>query len=522
MPTVPTLTQRSVLTKRGPTAFASPSAPAGAFGATQGQALATLGGQIVGVSDDIFKASIAFQDEDDQREFKKLDIELAAFLTELGRGDGTEANPGFLATRGENTLNAFPKAQRALQEKRKELLERASNKRVRGKFAISSAQRTDKVLSSYLTLVAQQRKLANEAVGQARIEQATDDATAAWMDRVELERAIIIAKQEVAELFKDQSQEVIENETEKAITDIIDKVVTAASREDNVFARKLFEDFENQVDGVNRAALKQRLDARDRELLNKKIAAEARMEKQLKKRHLEIFNKLAVLIVDDKIGEAQIEFMFAKGNISFKQRSTLLKLTQVDDVTTDDSAMLTLAIRIRKGESSFEEIAEAANISSEDKLRLVSVQDQVNKQGAILATREVKDLMNSLDNRIGGVRGPLAILDLAASERVDIALTKFRKRVVEGEDPQTVFDDILKGFKSDFSRDPLYQIDLLARPDKWVGNRFGKKAELVERTEDAIRATAKSFGAGEISQKEYFKQLRLLDEYEKVIGRMVE
>ena len=111
MPTVPRITERAVLEKAGPIALQSPDAPGGAFGVGEGRAIARLGEQIIGVSDDIFKASIALQDEDDQREFKKLDIELSSFIREVGIGDGSEENQGFLGTEGELTIQTFPKAQ---------------------------------------------------------------------------------------------------------------------------------------------------------------------------------------------------------------------------------------------------------------------------------------------------------------------------------------------------------------------------------------------------------------------------
>ncbi len=519
MPTVPTVTQRSTLVKRGPTAFASSDSPAGAFGATQGKALATLGNTIVGVSDDIFKASIAFQDEDDQREFKKLDIELAAFISKLGRGDGTEENQGFYATRGEKTLMAFPNAQAALQQKRLELVEKASNSRVRRMFGVSSQQRTDKELSSYLTLVGQQRRLANDAVGEARIDQATDDATAAFSDRAELERSIVIAKQEVATIFKDQPQEVIDNETEKAITNIIDKVVTAASRADNALARKIFEDFESQIDGVNRATIKQRLDARDVELLNKKIAAEARQVKELKKRQNIVFEKMIVGIVKEELDESQVELVFERGLIDAKQRANLLRIVREDDVTTDKNAKLALGIDIRLGNSSFDEIANAAGISAEDKLELVGTQDQVQKNGAILARADVKRLRKTLDDRIGGVRGAMSILDPAASERLSVALEEFDNRVLKGESPIEVRDDVLAGFKSEMSRDPLSEMGTLRFPKKWVGGRFGTKKDMRDKRNAAIVATMKD---ATLSQKEKNRELLVLKRHGDLIERMAD
>ena len=410
MPTVPSITQRAVLEKRGPTALADPNVPAGAFGATQGRAIARLGDQVVGISDDIFKATIAIQDEDDKREFGKLDTELASFITTVGRGDGTPENQGFYATRGENTLLAFPTAQRAIQAKRKELLAAASNNRVRNMLSISSQQRVDKELSSYLSQVGKQRKLANEAVGKARIDQATDDAVAAFVDRAVLERALVIAEQEVAILFKDFPQEVIDNEVEKAVTGILDKVITAASRQDNRLARKLFEDFESRVDGVSRAAISIRLDARDRQLLQDKIRAETAAEKAHKKRQTEFFEQMIIGISKEEVSEDLIFSMLAKDNINAAQQAKLLKLVREDDVITDETEKLALKIKTLKGESSFDEIAEANEISAKDKQELVSIQDQVGKSGGILATREVKDLMKTIDERIGGVRGPLAIL----------------------------------------------------------------------------------------------------------------
>jgi len=301
MPVVPRITERTVLEKAGPIALQSPNVPAGAFGASQGRAIARLGEQVVGISDDIFKASIALQDEDDQREFKKLDIELSSFIRTVGIG--TEEEEGFLGTEGENTIQAFPKAQIAIQNKRAELLAGASNNRVKRMFSVSSEQRVEKGLSSFLTHLTKQRKRANKATGDARIAEEIDNATAAPFDRDILERAIVIVEAETATLFKDFSQDVIDNEVEKAVTNLLDKVITAASRLDNRQARKIFDDFFLKIDGVSRAGISIRLEARDKELLRLRIEAENRAAKELKDRQDATFVRVILGIAKDEISE---------------------------------------------------------------------------------------------------------------------------------------------------------------------------------------------------------------------------
>ena len=517
MPTVPTITERTVLEKRGPTFFAPSDAPAGAFGATQGRAIARLGEQIIGVSDDIFKASIALQDEDDQREFKKLDIELSAFIRGLGRGDGSEENQGFYATEGENTLLAFPKAQIAIQQKRKELLESASNNRVKRMFSISSEQRVEKELSSFLTHVTSQRKKANKAVGDSRIAEAIDDAVSAFNDRDVLERSLVIVEAETAILFKDFGQEVVDSEVEKAVTVLLDKVITAASIHDNELAKKIFNDFLLKIDGVSRGAISIRLQARDKELLRLKIEAENRAEKEHKDRQDQTFVRVILGIAKGEVSEDLVFLLLEKGGLSALQHSKALKLLREDDVISDPDTLLALEVDVRLGEKTFEEIEDAPLISNKDKLTLIALVDTVERRGGILARDDIKRLKTNISQLIGGVRGPLAILNPGASRRTRNAIVEFETRVLGGEDPQAVHDSVLDAF---LDSDAASVLQGLGRPPFLkLGRGRGSKEEKIEDIKQATKELAKN--RKNMSEAEYERGLDRMDKWKTEVEKLV-
>jgi len=505
MPEVPRITERTVLEKAGPIALGSPDAPAGAFGATQGRAIARLGEQIIGVSDDIFKASIALQDEDDQREFKKLDIELSAFIRELGRGDGTEENQGFYSTEGENTILAFPKAQVAIQNKRAELLASSSNNRVKNMFAVSSEQRVEKELSSFLTHVTKQRKRANKAVSLSRIDEAIDDATSVPFDRDVLERAIVIVEGEVASLNREFSQEVIDSEVEKAVTGLLDKVIRAASALDNNKAKKIFNDFLLKIDGVSRGAITGRLAARDKELLRLKIAEEVRAEKAHKDRQEDFFRQLILGISKDEVSEDLIFLMLDHDNISPIQHAKLLKLVREDGVITDEDELLAFEVDVRLGKKTFEDIEDAENISNDDKKELIALQDTVQNRGGILARDDIGRLRTEISKLVGGVIGPLAKLTPGQSKRVVGAIKEFENRVLAGEDPDTVQKSVINAF---LDSDPDSILEGLARPRFYAGPRFvlkGQKTETLKAIEEAYKETARN--REKMSKAEYEREL---------------
>ena len=517
MPTVPRITERTALEKAGPIALQSADAPAGAFGATQGRAIARLGEQIIGVSDDIFKASIAIQDEDDQREFKKLDIELSSFIRELGSGDGSEENQGFLSTEGEGTLQAFPKAQIAIQNKRAELLASSSNNRVKRMFSVSSEQRVEKELSSYLTHVTKQRKRANKAVGNARINEAIDDAVSAFNDRDILERALVIVEAETAILFKDFSQEVVDSETEKAVTNLLDKVVTAASRNDNELAKKIFNDFLLKIDGVSRAAISIRLGARDKELLRLKIEAEARAEKELKDRQDQTFVRVILGISKEEVSEDLVFLLLEKGGLRPLQHAKALKLLREDDTISDPDTLLALEVDVRLGEKTFEDIEDVENISNKDKRTLIALVDTVERRGGILARDDIKRLRTNISQLIGGVRGPLAILNPGASRRTRNAIVEFENRVLGGEDPQAVHDSVLDAF---LDRDAASVLQGMARPPFLkLGRGRGNREEKLEDVEEATKELARN--RKNMPEAEYERAIDRMDKWKTEVEKLV-
>jgi hypothetical protein len=520
MPTVPRLTQRKVLPQVGPTAFQE-GASAEAFGSITGKALVTLGSQVAEVGEDVRVASLKIQDADNKREFKKLDTEFSQFVTSLSHGDGTAENTGFLSKKGEAAISAFPDAQRAIQAKRKELLGRASNAKVKEAFTGSSQQRQDKAISTYLATVAAQRKAADNAVTDSRIQEAEDAATAAWSDRDILERSLVIVEQETADKFKDMPEEVIASEIGKARSALLNKVISSALSQDTAGAEKILDEFETQIDGVNRAAIRQRIDVKTRQEVQDKIRAQAAMVKAHKDRQEAFFNQMAIqLTKPEGLSEEQITFQFQRGNLNVKQRDSLMKLARDDGTVTDEVANAEALRNTLLGNLSFDKILELPNISSEDKQVLLLKQDEVNRRGSLLAREDIKRLQKTIDERIGGVRGPLAILSPGQSARVSAGIEEFQNRVVGGEDPITVRDDVLRRFGSAEFDDPKTVIETLPNPRFWSGTRQGKRKELLERHKEAHRQT--SVKRNTMSKSEFIRELRTLEQWKLVIERMPE
>ena len=132
MASVPTVTQRSVFPSDEilPTSNLRGS-DAGLIFA---EGVVRAGQTISHAMDPLVAAAAQIQAEDDKREVDKLDIEYSTFLRDITYGDGTEANPGFMNSLGENAINGYNLSADAITKKRADLLKRASNKTVADAF----------------------------------------------------------------------------------------------------------------------------------------------------------------------------------------------------------------------------------------------------------------------------------------------------------------------------------------------------------------------------------------------------
>lgn len=255
MPNVPVVTQRSIAPRDPITPYVT---PANRGGKAVPNAIVGLGQSISAIGD----AMLQIKEEDDRREHKKLDIEYSDFLRTLGYGDGTEQNRGYLATQGENAIKNYGDVLKAIEDKRKELMERAPNDAVRRRFEVSAAERTNTEQTRYLSHIEKQREVAADAVSVARVDDARADAAANYDSQRHLDRSLVIGELEVREVARRKGlpSEAADQEVEKIKAAIVeDTFIAALKHQDIEKAEDILNTHGAMVKGQQRADLVERL-----------------------------------------------------------------------------------------------------------------------------------------------------------------------------------------------------------------------------------------------------------------------
>lgn len=170
----------------GPRVSARPLAPVyqtargadiGAFGST-GEGLARAGQQLQAASGELADIALRRMIEDNEREAKDLDNKYREQLRKIQFGDGTADNPGFYSLQGENAIRAYAPTEAAITKLRNDMLGQIRNERVREMFEFSSIDQENFVLTNMGRHYSQEREVANDAVDEARINEAADEAAA--------------------------------------------------------------------------------------------------------------------------------------------------------------------------------------------------------------------------------------------------------------------------------------------------------------------------------------------------------
>lgn len=200
MPTVPQATPTVQSRPIDPGYQSAAGATLDAFGAPQGAALAQTGARIQGVADEAGRLALKAMIEDNEREAKKLDIELSSTLRAINYGDGTAQNPGYFGLKGEAALSGYANAQKAVQEAQKKLTESAKNDRVKQMFGEVAARRVESELNTMARFVGQERVRAADTVSEARLSEAANDAAKSWNDPKVISRSIGLAVNEIKDM----------------------------------------------------------------------------------------------------------------------------------------------------------------------------------------------------------------------------------------------------------------------------------------------------------------------------------
>lgn len=258
MAVVPIQTDRVLPNPSGPSYLSSNVSP-NAFGLQSAQAKQQGGAQLEQAGAQIAAAGQRIRNEDNAEELKALDIEYADYTRKISYGDGTPENPGFLNVQGKNAEAAYKDAAEKLDQKRAELVARASNDKVRKAFNLSSLERRSTEDTRYLDHVADQRNKASIDSSNARMQLGLEDAADAYKTPEVIARSLAINGTEIANIAAKTGMDA---DTAKATlqaqnSKVVEAAVTSALKaQDTGTASKLMQLFDGEMDGTTRAKLK--------------------------------------------------------------------------------------------------------------------------------------------------------------------------------------------------------------------------------------------------------------------------
>lgn len=259
MPIVPRQTEGQVQVRPDSTPFQSVDAPLSAFGAEQAR-------QLKDAAQSFARAGARFDkinEENNDRELKRLDIEYTRQRRELLMGDGTPQNPGFYSLRGEDALAQADKIQLQLKKIRDDVGATASNPEVTRRFSEMTGIRQENEIAQVQRFVLQERRTAEATLAEARIDEAVQDAvTAGLQDRTTYNQSKAILRGEVIDLGESQglAPEVIQNRIEEAMTVLHQNMIMAAIKRGDISeANEFFQETKALIDGPIAADLENAL-----------------------------------------------------------------------------------------------------------------------------------------------------------------------------------------------------------------------------------------------------------------------
>jgi hypothetical protein len=238
--------------------------------------------------------------------------------------------------------------------------------------------------------------------------------------------------------------------------------------------------------------------------------AEAIQERQARRAREDRAAQLRVSLMRGELTEQALVAEVGARSISNDEFDGLLRAMRTEGAQRDDPPTA-LALRdgiyagVVTGADVLREFRNG-NLSQSSAEELMSLDDQVARRGgdSILDRDDVKRARRFLNDTIGGLRGPLAVLDADESARVANGLREFDARVQAGDDPWQVADQLAAQFRTtppavtSFGR-PMFLVGTPAAPD----------------IEASIAATIAAFNRGEIDQTTAAREIERIERMER-------
>ena len=529
MATIPLTTQRSVLPSDSRLPITDPDA---IFNQNSlGKSLSKIGKEISKATDELSVTLQRMKEEDDRREFKKLDIEFSDYLRKVTYGDGTEENPGFLNLEGENVLGAFPSTQDAIKKRYEELKKSATNKQVREMFDLLAQERMGDTLGTFTNYTADQRRAANDAVSKARIASAVSEAATNYgsIDQIEKQLAIVLGEVTDQAGRNGWNDDVTSQVLKEQQSAVLNAAITGAIVNNVGYAQRLLNQYRGELTGTDKIDLQSKIDRQQEHLISKANAAEARAEREFNKRKEENFESLTRKLFLGELSRTELDDMVRSGQIdgtkAFAIKNYMDQLSQDKEKTGNPMATLMMRADAMSGKYDTNNMAQlfddivSNNLNEEEGKAVFADVEQAVKNGGLLARSDVKQGMDEIEATVGGNKDQFGIFtDQTAPERVVNAKRSYIDLIQSGTSPREAADKIIGDF-----RPTAQTIKTQPRPKFWPATvPWGDsgKADLMEGLKQTLADTQSR--AGDLGEKEYQRQLELIQNLAEFITKLPE
>lgn len=514
----------------GAQSYVSSNAPANAFGATTAEGLKDLGRGFSQLGEGFEQ----LRQQNIQREAKNLYNQYSAEKRRILYGDGTPKNQGFYGNKGENALAAAPSLEKQLQELRSSMLKNVSSSGAREAFTNAAAASDEADMDGVRRYTIGQRDVAMDATDNATIEEAMSRAASGWADNAVVDQASFTIGSTVADMAsrKGLSTEAMQQAVRSAHSSMFDKVIQAAAQTDTKRARELYDKVESGIDGVTKTSILAKLEAKEKQDLSDRYAAETHQYQLTQRFQGENFDKLAAGVAANTTTQDQIVAAMGAGRISGQHGQNLLSFIQTNKERLEKGGDLgeynSVRLKILMGDATIQEAMTNPLIDKQMVSSLMNDWSSVQAQGPVFLRKDIKDAQEEVKSSAGGQKDMFgeftAVEDRA---RAALAIEQFNAQVRGLTDaertPQRIMeirDAMIQAYKAkalsvDFSinRRPLtpYLNRSVGKQDRltWQTNMEAAKLRLNMDKDD-----------GTISEDEWKRQAIILRGYQEDIDRM--
>lgn len=497
---------------------------ASAFGALTGRAMENMGDTISSLGEEAGQKVIQANLENLQRVAKNYDTTYANSLDAIARGDGTPDNPGLMNLKGQDAIDAFPKAMKAIDDQRSTLLSQVSNLKLKDSIGAAFDERARAQTALFAQHVAQQREVANDETSKLRIQRAESDAANAGSDPTIMNRSIDIVTSEATQSAqrKGLGPEATTQMVSEAQSEVYTKAITTAAEFNTKTGEQMFAKYNGQMEGVARGKVASYLDAKKRQDLEDMERIEHLHDRQLTESQKAAYSKATFAVSQGTITLPQMNTLLNSNQISPEQYHNLRTfLTSPEKEVSNPQKVVSLQVAAYRGDVTMDDITKADDVSTKDKRELLSILNTSEERGGILGREDIKQAVKDIDSSVSGIKGPMAVVTGDDATRTVSAQKEFRDTVLSLLPNQLTPDNIDKLKQSSINRwkgDKIIPAPFVSLPNAlyFQGSRTASKPQMRLQILDAGQHTQKALANGEISQEQADYNFHLLNQYKQI------